>query len=219
MSNGTLQKFIPIREANKLTGLQPATLRMWADQNKVKSYKTPTGQRMFDKQNLLQLTCRQDDPQEKINNKVIYCRISSKKQSDDLERQIEYCRSKYPDHELLSDIALGINFKRKSLQTILERAMQGNLKELVVAHKDRLCRFGFDLLENVFKLSNTKLIILNQDNDCTKPSTEQELAEDLLSIVHIYSCRQMGKRRYNRKKPEDQKDQTEDESESEKETD
>ncbi len=173
---------------------------------------------MFDKQNLLQLTCCQDDPQEKVNDKIIYCRISSKKQSDDLERQIEYCRSKFPDHELLSDIASGINFKRKNLQAILERAMQGNLKEVVVAHKDRLCRFGFDLIESIFKLTNTKLIVLNQDNECTKPSTEQELAEDLLSIVHIYSCRQMGKRRYIQKTDENKKDKAEDKPQAEKET-
>lgn len=76
--------------------------------------------------------------------------------------------------------------------------MQGNIGTVVVAHRDRLCRFGFELIEQVVQLGGGRIIV-DDDSDQHK-SSEQELAEDLLSIVHIYSCRQMGKRRYTKVK-------------------
>jgi predicted site-specific integrase-resolvase len=116
---------------------------------------------------------------------------------DDLLRQTEYLQQRRPEYASyvsITDIASGINFKRKGLQTILDACLQGTIGELVVAHRDRLCRFGFELVESIVTKAGGKITVL--DNDGNK-SGEQELAEDLLSIIHVYSCKQMGKRSYS----------------------
>ena len=116
---------------------------------------------------------------------------------DDLERQKCYFKSRYPDHKLVTDIGSGLNWKRKGLKTILDLAMQGNISEVVVAHRDRLCRFAFELLEWILLRCEVQLVVLNGPKG---QSSDSELADDILSIVHVYSCRQMGKRRYSHKK-------------------
>ncbi len=116
---------------------------------------------------------------------------------DDLERQKSYFKSRYPNHKLITDIGSGLNWKRKGLKTILDLAMQGNIDEVVVSHRDRLCRFAFELLEWIFLRCEVQLVVLNSQ---TGQSSDSELADDILSIVHVYSCRQMGKRRYRSKK-------------------
>jgi len=144
--------------------------------------------------------CNNDVSNDKIDKdkkqNYIYTRVSSKKQADDLSRQIEYVRNKRPEYASyipISDIASGINFNRKGLSTILDAALQGIIGEVIVAHRDRLCRFGFDLIKLIIEKQGGKITVLDDERN---KSSEQELSEDLLSIVHIYSCRQMGKRSY-----------------------
>ena len=199
--------FIPIRKAVEITGLHPNTLRKYADSNKVQSYTTPAGQRMFNQSNLQKLT----HPSPSITQvpkdtkkSFIYARVSSKKQHDDLHRQIQFLQTRKPEYahfHVIQDIASGINFQRKGLQTILDSCLQGTLGEVVIAHKDRLARFGFDILKYIIERSGGTITIVNTEttSDFHK-SSEQELAEDLLSIVHIYSCKQMGKRSYATRK-------------------
>jgi putative resolvase len=185
------QKFIPIREVYKLTGIKPQTIRKWSNNNKLKVYKTPTGQTLYDKTFIENLT--RNFSNDKKEKQIIYCRVSSQKQKDDLVRQSNTLLSKFPNYELITDIGSGINWKRKGLKTILEHSMRGNLKELVVAHKDRLCRFAFELIEWIVESNGGKITVLDEDTFVTE---ETELAEDVLSIIHIFSCKQMGKRRY-----------------------
>ena len=196
------QKFIGVSEASKICGMHPHTLRKYAHEGKIKCYKTPSGQSKFDKSYLVEM-CSSANFIEKIpqNEKIdyIYCRVSSKKQLDDLERQIDFIRKyrpQYNTYTIISDIASGINYKRKGIETILDSCVQGTIGEIVVAHRDRLCRFGFELIKLFVEKNGGKIIVLDDERN---KSTEQELAEDLLSIVHIYSCRQMGKRSYKNK--------------------
>jgi predicted site-specific integrase-resolvase len=115
---------------------------------------------------------------------------------DDLSRQLTYIQSKdlkYITYTSLSDIGSGINFKRKGLQTILDSCLQRVIGEVIIAHRDRLSRFGFELIKCFITKAGGTIKVLDDDGH---KSTEQELAEDLLSIVHIYSCKQMGKRSY-----------------------
>ena len=102
-------------------------------------------------------------------------------------------KPEYSSYTTISDIASGINFKRKGLQTILDSCIQGVIGEVVIAHRDRLSRFGFDLVKIIIEKAGGTITILDDEEN---KSSEQELAEDLLSIIHIYSCRQMGKRNY-----------------------
>ena len=195
-------QYISIREASIITGINPQTLRKLGDENKIKCYKTLSGQIKFVKA-YLEKMCNNDDVNDKINENTkqnyIYTRVSSKKQSDDLSRQIEFIKNKRPEYSSyisISDIASGINFKRKGLSTILDASLQGTVGEIIVAHRDRLCRFGFDLIKLIIEKQGGKINVLDDEQN---KSSEQELSEDLLSIVHIYSCRQMGKRSYKTK--------------------
>jgi predicted site-specific integrase-resolvase len=149
---------------------------------------------MYHKQDIYDIMGRNTVVEEK--QKIIYARVSSKKQMDDLERQTDFLKSRFPDYILVTDVGSGINWKRKGLKTILEQSMLGNIQEVVVAHRDRLCRFAFELIEFIFKSNNVKLVVCDED---LEKSTEQELTEDLLSIIHVYSCRSMGRRRYKNK--------------------
>lgn len=197
------ERFIPLRKVCQLMGLKPNTVRSWAKAGKIVSVKTPSGQTIYPESQFKSLIPSVSSTQKE---KIIYCRVSSKKQMDDLERQKQLLQSLYPQHKLVTDCASGINWKRKGLQSILESAMQGKLEQVVVAHKDRLCRFGFDLIKFIIESNKGRIIVLDEE---TNKSSEQELAEDLLSIVHIYSCRQMGKRRYHKKQNNSVKSESE----------
>ena len=194
--------FITSSQAVKLTSLHPHTLRKYADNDQIKCYKTPSGIRKYDRQSLEKfcnptLVVHQNSSTSKQN--FVYARVSSKKQMDDLVRQSDFLRShspEYASYTAISDIASGINFKRKGLQTILDCCLHGTIGEVVVAHRDRLCRFGFELMQILIEKAGGKITVLNNDGN---KSSEQELSEDLLSIVHIYSCKQMGKRSYKSK--------------------
>ena len=137
-----------------------------------------------------------------IKQNFLYTRVSTKKQMDDLSRQLEYIKKpQYVNYTVIQDIGSGINFKRKGLSKILDACIQGTIGEVVVAevvaHKDRLSRFGFELIEQFVEKGGGKITILESKGN--NKSTEQELSEDLLSIIHIFNCKQMGKRSYSTK--------------------
>lgn len=188
-----MNSYVPLREACSILGLKPATLRAWAQSGKIKTIKTPNDQFLYSRQALSDLI--NPDSTSSQKKKIIYARVSSSKQKDDLERQVSYLQSKYPDYDLIKDCGSGINWKRKGLQTILEYAMSGNLQELVVAHRDRLSRLGFELIEWIIIKSGGKVIVLDAEDH---KSPEKDLSDDLLSIIQIYSCKQMGRRRYSK---------------------
>jgi putative resolvase len=133
--------------------------------------------------------------------KYIYCRVSSSNQKEDLQRQIDYLKERYPDHQIVKDIASGINFKRKGLNKIMARAIEGAVEEVVVAHRDRLCRIAFEHFEWLFEQYGVNLIV----EDKQEHSSEKELSEDLFSLIHVFSARHYGLRRKytTRKSPEE----------------
>jgi predicted site-specific integrase-resolvase len=183
--------FIPSRKAVKYLGVCANTLRKWADDGKIKYIRNPAGQRLYDVSSIEQSspTCKS----------YCYCRVSSHKQKDELERQKEFMRKHYPNYEIISDIGSGINFKRKQFLWLLEQTSIGNVKEVVVAHRDRLSRFGFELIEWFFSKHNVKLVVL----DKCESSPQQEIVTDLLSIITVFSRRIHGLRKYTNTIKED----------------
>ena len=123
---------------------------------------------------------------------VCYCRVSSAKQRGDLQRQCAQMRSLYPNAEIIRDIGGGLNWKRKGLLSILERIHRGDKLTLVVAHRDRLARFGFELIEWLVQQNGGQVLVLHQPD----ASPQSELTEDLLAVLHTFSCRMHGLRRY-----------------------
>lgn len=183
--------YVPTKTARKILGVTGQTLRNWDNTGKINTIRSPSGARLYSLKDIQNATGSTIVIPEK--EKIVYCRVSSKKQIDDLERQKDFFRYRYPDHTVVEDIGSGINWKRKGLKTILEKAMRGDISEVVVAHRDRLCRFAFELIQFILEHNKVKLIVLDSD---TGKSGEQELADDILSIIHVYSCKQMGRRRY-----------------------
>ena len=183
---------MPTRVAAKALGVHVNTLRKWADEGKIPYEKTPFGQRRFDLGAILSAA-------EGERTKVCYCRVSSTKQRDDLNRQIKQLSECFPDHKIIQGIGSGLNFKRKGFTTVLERVLSGDVSEVVVTHKDRLCRFGFDLVEWIVQKNGGRIVVLND----TSASPQQELIADVLSILHVFSCRMHGLRKYGGKIKED----------------
>ena len=186
---------VPIRKAAELTGLHPNTLRQYADEGKIKAVRLPSGHRRFDVSDLPGATGKDG----KGSNLVCYCRVSSSKQKDDLVRQVAQMRNKFPGADIVKDVGSGLNFKRKGIRSLLERLMQGDKLTLIVSHRDRLCRFGFELFEWLIDRNGGELMVL----DGTEHSPERELTEDLLAILHVFSCRMHGLRRYSKQIEED----------------
>ena len=128
---------------------------------------------------------------------AIYARVSTRKQLDDLQSQIRTLTTKYPDHVVFSDCASGLNFKRKGLLSLLQLALEGRLRLVRIAHRDRLCRFAFDLLEYVFLKHGTKVHVEASD---LPSSAESELAEDVLAVITVFGARLHGARRGRRRR-------------------
>ena len=176
--------YVASRKAAAMLGLHPQTLRRYADQGKIPHYRNSAGQRLYDVDAYLRGA---------ISPQVIcYCRVSSAKQRGDLNRQIGQMRELYPGAEVVTDVAGGLNWQRRGLLSILDRLHRGDKLELVVAHRDRLARFGFELIEWLVQQNGGTVVVLSQSD----ASPESELTEDILAILHTFSCRMHGLRRY-----------------------
>lgn len=192
-------EYISPARARHYLNVTSETLRSWDNQGKIRTIRTPSGFRNYSMDDIKKII-GSNVVKYSIKRRICYCRVSSKKQSDDLERQEEYMKEKFPNHEIISDIGSGLNWKRIGLKSILEQSMLGNVEEVVVAHRDRLCRFGFELVEFIFEKNKTRLFVVDTDGE---KSSNAELAEDIISIIHIYSCRAMGKRKYRKKQEQE----------------
>jgi putative resolvase len=184
-----MTKYYSSKETCQRLGICRKTLQNWANADKIKYIRTEGGWRKYDLDDYL----KENNLLEKI--KVCYCRVSSYDRREDLDRQVAYLRSKYPEHEIIKDIGSGINFKRKGLLRLIDLAIENKLEEVVIAYKDRLCRIGYDLIEHILKTySNAKIIIENIDDK----TTSQEITEDLIEIITVYSSKLYGTRSYKK---------------------
>jgi putative resolvase len=139
---------------------------------------------------------REKNINNKEKKKICYCRVSSNKQKDDLKRQIEYMTEKYPDHELISDIGSGLNYNREGLRKIIDYAINGEIEEIVIAYKDRLTRFGYEMIEYIVeKYSKGKIKITNKTEEETP---EEEITKDIVTIMNVYVAKINGLRKYKK---------------------
>jgi predicted site-specific integrase-resolvase len=195
-------------EASKILGVHQRTLHNWDRKKLIDTVRTPGGKRMYNVNKYLAEKDKNITNVVKVNNpaidikyqnksNIIYARVSSLGQKDDLERQIKVLQTKYPDYTLITDIGSGMNLNRKGLRKIIDQSIQGNINEVVIAHKDRLCRYGYELIEDIItKYSNGKIIILNAKN---KKEPKEELVEDVLQIMNIFVAKMNGMRKYEKK--------------------
>lgn len=187
-----MMRYVPLRKVVELTGLHPHTLRKYADNGTIPSKRMPNGQRLFAVDKWLE---------DKPANTVCYARVSSHKQKDDLDRQVQWLQERYPQAEVVKDIGSGLNFKRKGLKAILERAMSGEQLTVVVAHSDRLARFGFDLISWLVERNGGRIVVLGKS---AKGSPYSELVQDLMSVLTVFAARMHGLKKYRSQIQEDQ---------------
>lgn len=193
-------KYYSIGEFAKQIGKTIQTLRNWDKKNILKpSHVTQGGTRYYSQEQLNHFLGLKSEKQ--INKKIIgYCRVSSHKQKDDLERQIEnvrtYMYAKGYQFEIITDIGSGINYNKKGLNQLIDMVTNSEVEKIVVLYKDRLIRFGYELIENLCNKFGTAIEII----DNTEKTEQQELVEDLVQIITVFSCRLQGKRANKAKK-------------------
>lgn len=200
-------KFYNISEFAERIGKSASSLRNWDRNGTLKpSYISPGGHRMYSEEQACEFLgvpyiSAHDDTYKQTNRKVIgYCRVSTRKQKDDLSRQIElvktYMTARGYQFEMISDIGSGINYNNKGLNKLIKEVVNNNVEKIVILYKDRLVRFGFELIETVCKEFDVDIEII----DSTQKTDEQELVEDMIQIVTVFSCRLQGKRANKAKK-------------------
>ena len=187
-------KYYSSKTVTQMLGVTAQTLRNWDKEGKLKpSYVKSNGYRYYSEDSILSYT--QERKTKKNLNVLGYARVSSKKQSDDLERQVNniktYLDSKYTDYEIITDIGSGINYTKPGLKKLIEKINKKEIDLIVVSYKDRLLRFGFELVEYFAELNNVKIEVL----DKIDKNQDQELVEDLVQIVTDFSCKIQGNRK------------------------
>ena len=202
-----MNEYVSGKQAQEILGVHQQTLYNWDKKKLMETIRTPGGKRLYNvkkyldeskknESNIIHLNSSLmiDKKTEKYN--YIYARVSSHNQKPDLERQIEILKMKYPNYKLISDIGSGINLNRRGLRLIIDQAIMGKINEIVIVYKDRLCRFGYELIEDLIKkYSNGKIIIL--ENKINK-DVKEELVDDVLQIMNIFVAKINGLRKYKK---------------------
>lgn len=193
-------EYYSIGKFSELIGVTQQSLRNWDKTGRLKPHHVgKSGYRYYSQEQLHHYLGLKGEQQK--NRKVIgYCRVSSNKQKDGLDRQIEnvktYMYAKGYSFEIISDIGSGTNYNKKGLNQLISMITSSEVDKIVVLYKDRLLRFGYELIENICIKYGTSIEII----DNTEKTEEQELVEDLVQIVTVFSCKRQGKRANKAKK-------------------
>jgi predicted site-specific integrase-resolvase len=191
-----LSRYIKIGQASELLGVSPQTLRRWEREGQlVADRKSEGGTRYYELNHLLGLREVETDLT------VAYARVSSQDQKEDQKRQAEnlerYCGRKGWRYELIQDLGSGMNYRKKGLKRLLEMILERRVKRVVLTHKDRLLRFGAEGVFALCEARNVEVVILNQGQEA---SFEEELVQDVLEIITVFSARMYGARSHRNRK-------------------
>ena len=188
-----MNRYVGIGEAAKALGVSAITLRRWEASGRLMSERSPSGHRRYDLAKLRpELYRAADDAARKT---IAYARVSSHDQKAELERQKQvlelYCAKQGWTFEVIADLGSGMNYNKKGLKRLLDELVDGQIGRLVITHKDRLLRFGAELVFAICAAKNVEVVILNQGEDTT---FEEDLAKDVLEIITVFSARLYGSR-------------------------
>ncbi|MCY4599160.1 MAG: IS607 family transposase [Acidobacteria bacterium] len=194
-----MQRFVGIGEAAEALGVSIDTLRRWEQTGKLTGERTPGGHRRYDLAKLRPELFRAEE--EASRRTIAYARVSSRDQREDLERQKQvlelYCARQGWTFEVVSDLGSGMNYHKKGLKKLLDAIVEGSVGRLVVTHRDRLLRFGAELVFAICEAKGVEVVILNKGEDT---SFEEDLAQDVLEIVTVFSARLYGSRSHRNRK-------------------
>ncbi|SHF08844.1 Predicted site-specific integrase-resolvase [Marinitoga hydrogenitolerans DSM 16785] len=193
-------KYYRIKEFAKLIGKTPQTLRIWDEKGIFKPDHISEGGHRYYSEKQLNDFLKIKHNINKTKKTIGYCRVSSRKQKNDLERQIEYVKqyliAQGKPFEIITDIGSVINYNKKGLNELLDKIINEEIDKIVVLYKDRLLRFGFELIENIANKFGVTIEII----DNTEKTDEEELTEDLIQIITVFSSKLNGKRAHKAKK-------------------
>ena len=186
-------KYYSSKTVTEILGVTAQTLRNWDREGKLKpSYVKSNGYRYYSEDSILSFT---NQKKHKIQRVVGYARVSNEKQSDDLERQVDnlktYLNTKYQNYEIITDIGSGINYTKPGLRKLIEKINKREIDIIVVLYRDRLLRFGFELVEYFAKINNVEIEVIDKKDK----TLDQELVEDLVQIITVFSGKIQGKRK------------------------
>jgi predicted site-specific integrase-resolvase len=184
-------KMLKVKEVSEMTGLHPSTLRELHKRGSLVPKKVSEGgTRYYSEEQILDYLGIEDKKRKVIG----YCRVSGQKQAGDLERQVDrlqaYMAAKGYQFEIIEDVGSGIKYDKKGLQELIKRIDNNEVSKVVIMYKDRLVRFGYELLEYICKLHGTTIEVV----DTTEKTEQEELTEDLVQIVTVFACRLQGRR-------------------------
>lgn len=189
------------KDMAKKLGVSVGTLQRWDRDGTLKAHRNPKGRRYYTEEQYLNYIGLDQNQKRKV---IAYSRVSNQSQKDDLKNQNEFIKQFCNSNgiivdEYFSDISSGLNYKRKNWNKLLDQVMNNEIETIYITYKDRFIRFGYDWFENLCHKYNTKIIVLNDKES----SPQQELVEDLISIIHVFSSRIYGLRKYKKKIQED----------------
>ena len=202
MNTSNITNYKP-KDFAELLGVSVKTLQRWDRDGILKANRTPTDRRYYTYDQYLQFKGIQTEND--IRNTVIYARVSTRNQKDDLQNQVEFlkqfCNAKgIIVNQCIEDFGSGLNYNRKKWNKLLDEVMENKIKTIVISNKDRFIRFGYDWFEKFCEKFNTKIIIVN--NETLSPN--EELVQDIISILHVFSCGLYGLRKYKNQIEEDE---------------
>ena len=190
---------VSISEAAEALGISISTLHRWESAGRITATRTDGGHRRYDLTLLRPDLCRKKFADSRKT--IAYARVSSHDQKADLERQKQvlelYCARQGWTFEVIADLGSGMNYQKKGLKRLLNAILDGSVGRLVIAHKDRLLRFGAELVFAICEAKQVEIVILNQGEDTT---FEEDLAKDVLEIITVFSARLYGSRSRKNKK-------------------
>jgi len=191
-------KLYRVQEFAERIGKSTSTLRRWDREGKLPAKRSVGGHRYYDESDVRKALGIENPEQDKKS--VVYCRVSSRSQLPDLKSQVEAMRqfclgAGLAVDEWIEEIGGGMNFKRKRFLSVINRIEEGEISKLIIAHKDRLVRFGFDFFQIFAQRHGCEIVVVNQE----QLSPQQEMVDDLMAIVHCFSSRLYGLRSYKKK--------------------
>ena len=190
---------VSIGKAAEKLGVSVKTLRRWSDAGKINFERTPTGHRRY---YLSDLQPTQQNFKSDARKNLIYARVSSHDQKNDLERQIKalenFCASHGWEYEIIKDLGSGLNYKKKGLRKLIKMILSNQVERIILTHRHRLLRFGAELIFSICDEFDTEVVIINKSEEET--SFESELVKDMIELVTVFSATLYGSRSHKNKK-------------------
>ena len=187
-----MEKLYTLRDACDIMQIDPSTLRKWDREGKIRCVRLQNNFRRIPESEINRILGIQ-----KERSSCIYARVSSSGQKGDLDRQIEKLRVSSPESEVISDIRSGMGFNRKGFLKLLDLIEKDKVSVIYITHKDRLARFGYDLVEKICEMHGTRIVTVDSEELLT---AHEELSRDLISIITSFSARLYGLRSHKLKK-------------------